>query len=137
MKLLSSPKSIPIRLLSLLFSLWLGGIGCLAGCARVLFDANTAQGSAHACCHQIKQKTDEAAANSISGAMNAMSCCPLAGQKCAFISKQHLPETAAVQSTQPLPCFQSVTAGDSVFSFNRIRLPDRGEIYLRHCTFLI
>jgi len=137
MKLLLSPKSIPIRLLCLVFSLWLGGIGCLAGCARVLLETGTAQGDSHACCRKAKQKSGTTAPNNIAGSMGSMSCCPLAGQKCAFTSKRQIPEAGAIQSTQPLTFFQQVSANYSAFPIRRIRVPDRDGTYLRHCTFLI
>jgi|SRR5581483_9803209 len=136
MNLLPSPRSIPVRLLSLIFSLWLGGIGCLAGCARVLLESNIALSNSHACCHQARQKK-ETTPDSISGSLNAMSCCPLAGQKCIFTSKQQIPESAAVQSAQPLTIFQQVITTDSGLPLRRIRVPDRNSTYLRHCTFLI
>jgi hypothetical protein len=137
MKLLLSPKTIPVRLLSLAFSLWLGGVGCLAGCARMLLEADTAQSNSHACCHQARQKAESDAPNSVSGSMNAMSCCPLAGQKCAFTSKQQIPEPTAVQTAQPPTIFQQASINDFVGSFRRIRVPDRDGTYLRHCSFLI
>ena len=150
------------RLLALLLALWLGGLGCLSGCALM---SSTAMAAAphssekfekdavetvmvsdegeHACCRLLK---DEAAPQKVSPEKlfgqktrthRTMDCCPLARLSSDPARK---PRVAAKQAAA-LPRTSAIFVTTPQISFVprtvRVWRPPRAETYLMCCVFLI
>gem|GEM_PF-3487363 len=150
------------RLLALLLALWLGGLGCLSGCALMSSTAlasapkpaeqlecaavQTVTASAegeHACCHLLK---DEAAPKDFSPTKlfvplprthQTMDCCPLARLSSDPARKPRM----AAEHEAALPGTSAIFTADKQISFvpraARVWRPPRAQTYLLCCVFLI
>jgi len=120
-----------------MFSLWLGGVSCLAGHLTILMATELSGVASHASCHHTKKtsKIDNAIGSHDPWACVETNCCPLTGQ-IAFNKKQASKDFAFT----PEPVFASIhakLAGDEIQSSEQTTLPDGTGTYLRNCTILI
>jgi hypothetical protein len=157
------PGRIMQRLLALLLALWLGGLGCLSGCALMSSTAlaaapkpaeqlecdavptvTVAAEGEHACCHLLKK--EDAPKKDVSQAElfgrgprthQTMDCCPLARLSSDPARK---PRVAAEQGAA-LPGTSAIFTARTQISFVpravRVWRPPRAETYLLCCVFLI
>ena len=141
------------RLLTVTFALWLGGLGCVLGCAPGVFAADgltavdktgasaVASHSEHACCQAAVGKGSEqpgrkAASLEQHRLVTILQCCPLAGQT-IDVTRKSLVNAGAAPAFTTRVSF-APTAFLTVSSFrHQAQLPDRGGTYLRCCVFLI
>jgi len=135
------------------FALWLGGLGCVLGCAPGVFAADgltavdetgasaIASHSEHACCQAAVGKGNEqperkAASLEQHRLVTLLQCCPLAGQAIDVTRKSLVNAGAAPAFTTRVS-----SAPTTVLTIPSLRpqaqLPDRGSTYLRCCVFLI
>lgn len=139
------------RLCALALALWLGGVGCLLGCemqasAAPFVEAHEFASSAssdscpmnaaHDCCHRSHEEGMTIAFGATSESSQTMNCCPLAGQSANIARKARFdiaPLALAENELLPQLTFNNATS----MPFVRLRVPDRGSTYLRHCVFLI
>ena len=139
-----SRKSFSPRFLAFGLVLWLGGVGCLAGCAKLIAAApaseTTAAGQSdpHACCRRLsRQKPRNATAEKALPPASAMVCCPLAGHAAALRGKPRLldaPMLAPAAVTLPVLIPSATSSAPSV---RQAQVPDRGGTYLRNRSLLI
>jgi len=142
MRLPNPPKSIPVRLFGLVLSLWLGGVGCLAGSIKMLVETsgpeiNSAQTKSHSCCHQKRQKAEESAEERVSNSTMPMNCCPLAGQRAVVNCKQQLPDSTPCETSQKIVDLERVTVVKLSHPRFQASVHNRTGTHLRNCTFLI
>lgn len=142
-------RSATRRLSALALALWLGGFGCLLGCAPVASGAtmtHAAHAQAadeshgamnHSCCHRTKKSAGAAASVELgSQADVGQSSCPFSSPAINASSKVGGKLTASTPVRNALP---EVARTSSSFapSIVHARPPDRGGTYLRCCVFLI
>ncbi len=142
------------RFLSITFALWLGGLGCVLGCAPGAFAAEERDAASesnastavscteHACCQTSPRTTREKPDTKTASlephpvVTGAMSCCALAGQTADTARKSPVDGGVA-----PVPIARTLfvpSADLTATSFaQQTWLPDRGGTYLRCCVFLI
>ncbi len=131
--------------------LWLGGIGCLAGCAGMSnMSADVGRDSAtasalvpraaapHACC---QRRRNDVASGALTGTPQTTeaSCCPLAGQTIAATRKVRASNAPGVHSAATSTRFSlrlAATTCDAPPQLARARL-DQSTTYLLGCAFLI
>jgi len=137
------------RISTFAFVLWLGGLSCALGSAPTLAAVGrssaaseaSAVGEAHACCRVGQDaRRDNAAMHEVGGlpAHRAMECCPLAGHAFEQSRRWNSDEQLVVAATtfgMRLPAFSAVNHTSQ--HIHKSHLPDRGDIYLRRCMFLI
>ncbi len=140
------------RFLSITFALWLGGLGCVLGCAPSVLAADDGCGkpgtlaeascTEHACCQTSPRKTGEPRETKAASlephpeVTGAMSCCALAGQTADAARKSPVgggvaPVPATRTSFVPVADLTAPSFAQQTW------LPDRGGTYLRCCVFLI
>jgi hypothetical protein len=163
---LSAQKPVRImqRLLAFVLVLWLGGLGCLSGCALMSSTAlastapheskqlecdavptvTVAAGGEHACCHLLKEEAapkKDVSQVKLFGQKprthQTMDCCPLARLSSDPARK---PRVAAEQETA-LPRTSAIFTAHTQISFVpravRVWRPPRAQTYLLCCVFLI
>ena len=139
------------RLMAWSLVLWLGGIGCLAGCAGmsnmsadVSRDSATASANMslaaapHKCC---QRQRNDVASNALTGTPNTTEASygPLAGQTIAASRKVRATDAPGVQSATATTRFSlrfAATVRDPPPQLVRARL-DQSATYLLGCAFLI
>jgi len=134
-KKIRSHKGIPIRLASLVFALWMSGLGCLVGCAPMLFGADrAATSSSHACCHHSKSADVN---ERLTEALGVSTCCPLAGQVGAFSNVKRLQRTSSFYPATSFLQGKKTAIRCLALPSQQVRVPDRHGTHLLNCTLLI
>jgi hypothetical protein len=137
------------RVAALALVLWLGGVACLVGCemsasaatsagAQVSQESESCSMSAgHACCHAQRNDGQKPRAGTSSQLNDSMTCCPLAGQPAAAVSKTRVADTLAIALTPDKALPAPASPASTGWLSGKTHVPDRGGTYLRCCVFLI
>jgi hypothetical protein len=137
------------RLAALALVLWLGGVVCLVVRPTSASAAMTAgpqvshesgscsMNAGHVRSHPQRSEDQRPYAGTPSRSNDSMSCCPLAGQSAATVSKARAADTLDMALTPDKAVLAPMSPASAGWTSGKTHVPDRGGTYLHCCVFLI